>query len=548
MYQESPIKLSVLRYSLGLAASLLLAVVVDATHAIEIKTELITLTDVAAPDGMGTIVDLGGPVLNDVGQVAFGVRYLSDPPSNGPFGLLLSDGLGGLVTLARTGDSVPDGNGTLRDVGTFPRINNAGQVVFHSDLVNFTGPLLNNQALYLSDGANSLQQIVRAGDPTPDGNGIIADFDNPTISTPVLNDAGQVVFHGYFSAFDSSNSALYLSNGPGDLVEIARTGDAAPDGVGTFQSLRNPSVNEAGQVAFGVFFSDTGSNVNRNGIFRREITGDLVQIIRTGGLAPDGNGTLFAASDLSLNDSGQIVFKGLLTGTNAGQADNQALYLGDGIGELVQLVRKGDAVPGGIGRFSDLGNPYVNNAGQTVFHSNLIDTVNFGDDTGLFLSDASGQLVQIAREGDAVPSGNGRFADMGLTNSLTFSGSRAAINDAGQVAFLADLKLTSGGDKDNQALYLYDVALGLTQLARTGEPLLGSTITGLFFLDGSGGFGDDLGNERSGLNDSGQVAYLFALADGREGIAIATIVPEPSTLLLILLTCTVTLWRLRFTG
>ena len=275
MLQWNTVKISVLRHLLGLAILLLPGAVVDAT---EFKTELITLTDVAAPDGMGTIVDLAAPVLNDSGQVAFGVRYLGSPSGIGPFGLLLSEQPGDLVTIARTGDIVPDGNGRLSNVGTFPLLNNAGQVTFKSDLFDFTGPLLNDEGIFLGSVASSLQQRVRAGDPTPDGNGIIADLVSLTDGMTVLNDAGQVAFRGFLSSFSRNDSALFLSNGPGDLLEIARTGDVAPDGLGNFQGFGNfVSLNDAGQAAFRVTFTDTGSNENRNGVFRRDSTGELVQ-------------------------------------------------------------------------------------------------------------------------------------------------------------------------------------------------------------------------------------------------------------------------------
>jgi hypothetical protein len=36
-----------------------------------------------------------------------------------------------------------------------------------------------------------------------------------------------------------------------------------------------------------------------------------------------------------------------------------------------------------------------------------------------------------------------------------------------------------------------------------------------------------------GLNDAGQLAFYFALADGRSGIAVASPIPEPSSALLL---------------
>ncbi len=460
---------------------LLTGIVADSLAAIEVETKIITLTGDAAPDGNGTIVDLGGPVLNDIGQVAFNVRYFSDPPSNGPFGLLVSDAADGLTTIARTGDNPPDGNGRFRNVGGFP----------------------------------------------------------------LLNNAGQVAFTGYSSPFIGSDEALYLSNGAGELLQIAQTGDAPPDGTGTLSGFGNPKLNEGGQVAFRVFYSPANVT-NSQGIIRSDPTGELVPIFRTGGPSPDGNGTMRVVGDLSLNDAGQTAFQSYLIETVGGQSDNEGLFLAEADKDLVQLAREGDSVPGGVGLFGSFGNPILNNAGEAVFHSSLTDTTNFGDNEGLFRSDSRGNLVQIVREGDAAPDGNGEFMDVGGTPITTHSGKSPAINDAGQVALVAELRGTSDGESDNQGLYLYDNNLGLTQLARTGDPFQGSRITSLFFLDGTTGSGSDLGTERSALNERGQVAYLFVLADGREGIAIATIIPEPSTLLLVLLTASITIGQWRF--
>jgi hypothetical protein len=121
----------------------------------------------------------------------------------------------------------------------------------------------------------------------------------------------------------------------------------------------------------------------------------------------------------------------------------------------------------------------------------------------------------VAVTGQTAPGGNGQFA--GFSN--------LALNDAGQVAFEAGLTGTSGGANDNQGLFLFDNASGLLALARTGDPLLGSTITSLSLTDATPRLDDAI----SSLNEQGQVAYAFVLADGRQGVAIVTI-PEPAAL------------------
>lgn len=67
------------------------------------------------------------------------------------------------------------------------------------------------------------------------------------------------------------------------------------------------------------------------------------------------------------------------------------------------------------------------------------------------------------------------------------------------------------------------------QIVREGDTFLGSTVTAFSFRGGEG-----ISNEHSGMNETGaaRVAYRFELANGRQGIAIWSLVPEPGGLAL----------------
>ena len=71
---------------------------------------------------------------------------------------------------------------------------------------------------------------------------------------------------------------------------------------------------------------------------------------------PDGNGYLYGTDygsgivAASLNDRGDVAFTAFLGGTSGGLADNDGIFVSSEEG-LTQLVRKGDLVPGGTGRF-----------------------------------------------------------------------------------------------------------------------------------------------------------------------------------------------------
>ena len=181
-----------------------------------------------------------------------------------------------------------------------------------------------------------------------------------------------------------------------------------------------------------------------------------------------------------------------------------------------------------------------NNEGEVTFEGRLANTPGGADDdTGIFRGDDNGELVSIVREGQAALDGNGSFRSFG----------EPIQNDAGQIAFNGYLRNTTGGSDDDEGLYIYDDLLGLRQVAREGSALLGSTITDIDFADPSRFDARFLTNEEwRGLNERGQVAFGFRLADSRSGIAVAKLVPEPSGLLLVLLATFHLLARIRLLG
>ena len=130
---------------------------------------------------------------------------------------------------------------------------------------------------------------------------------------------------------------------------VAITGDPTPDGNSTFLSFNNPALNNAGQAAFRGFLTDTPSGLSDEGIFRGNGTSSLVQIARAGDVAPDGNGTFSDFGNPAMNDADQIAFYALLSGTKRGFDDNRGIFRGDGTSETVQIARTGDAAPDGNG-------------------------------------------------------------------------------------------------------------------------------------------------------------------------------------------------------
>ena len=473
------------------AAFSLVAIFLAATSALaEPGTQIIATTDDAAPDGNGTFFVFEVPVLNNAGQMAIS-GGVSDT-SGAAFiegGLFRGDAVTPLLQLARQFTAAPNG-GTYTSLDAFA-INAAGQVVFEGSTSGGVS------GIYRSDGATTTT-IIHDGENAPGG----GTFVTPELSA--MNNLGRVVFVDNVQLTPSTGATSALFYGDGiTTTQIAREGQSPPTGGGTYKNFGGALINDAGQVAFEAAFSFvTGED---NGIYRSDGS-TLTHLVRVGDTAPAGGGTFNDLRGFAMNSNGLVVF----TSTLLGSSNGVGIFSNDGTGGMLKVVRAGDAVPDGNGTLAGFSAPALNDAGQVAFAGDFIANTSGGttDDEGIFRRDAA-TLVQIAREGQAAPDGNGSFSTL----------EDPALNEAGQIAFLASLTGTAGGSADDHGLFLYDDTLGLLQIAREGSALLGSTITGLDFND-SISLDDD---DPSGLNNLGQVAYRFSLADGRIGIALWSI-------------------------
>jgi hypothetical protein len=459
------------------------------------RTEIIALSGQAAPDGNGTFSSFGDPALGASGEAAF-FATLTDT-SEGIF-----RGAGGAVTqVARRGQAAPDGNGTFLIFGD-PALGASGEAAFFATLTGTSGATNDNEGIFSGTGG-AVTQIAREGQAAPDGNGTFASFGDPALGAS--GEAAFVARHTGTSGGSSDDRGIFRGTG-GAVTQIAREGQAAPDGNGTFSTIFfDPALNASGEAAF--YASLTGATPGTDtGIFGGT-GGAVTQIARAGQAAPDGNGTFSGFNnDLALNDSGQAAFVASVAGI---QGNFGGIFRGTG-GALTQIVRDGQAAPDGNGVFSFLVVPSLGASGEVAFSANLTGTSGGeSDDEGIFLG-TGGAVTQIVRDGQAAPDGNGTFT------SLSFSS--PALGASGEAAFSALLTGTSGGTNDDRGIFLAN-GIDTLQLARKGDTLAGSTITGLFINASTGVNGD----ERSGVNDATQVVYRATLASGDEAIVRFTI-------------------------
>jgi hypothetical protein len=232
------------------------------------------------------------------------------------FGIFKQDKQGHITSIVSPGDAAP-GGGSFDAAGNAVWINQKGDVAF---VAHLTGEENGRSGLYLKAArAGSIISIAHAGDPAP-GGGVFR-----SAYSPIMNDAGDIVFQGDLSASPAflQVQGVYLYS-KGEIIAVARPGDAMPGG-GNFASTEVfPNalhINNAGEVVFGASL-DTGATgmyrwskgsvrlIARDGTILPGI-GTIKQVV-TGGAFVFAPGAL-ANTEVVNNDRGQVFFAATLT-------------------------------------------------------------------------------------------------------------------------------------------------------------------------------------------------------------------------------------------
>ncbi|MAE60152.1 MAG: hypothetical protein CMJ49_02220 [Planctomycetaceae bacterium] len=481
------------------------------TSVADAAVDIIAQEGDAAPDGNGTFSAFtsNSAVLNDAGQVGFEGFFIGTSGGsldNG--GIFRGDGVT-LTQIARKAAAPPGGNGTFSGFDN-PAINDAGQLAFEGFLTGTSGGSLDDGGIYRGSGG-SLIQIAREGAAPPEGNGT---FSSSAFYTPIFNDLGQIAFRANLTgtsggSLDDHGVYVYTS---GVLTRIARDGDPAHDGDGVFglsgiQS--NPAINNLGQVTFAADYSGNSGGTGEDGIVLRGTnSSDLIEIAREGDSTPGGNGTLGGSfTGTGINDFGRVTFRSsLIQGSSGGTLDDDGVFTSTG-GTLTEILREGEPTPDGNGVFSSITASVfpINNSNRVGIRNSLRDTIGGSSDNSGYFSSSGGSITQIAREGQSAPDGNGVFGHIS---------SNMALNNLNHVAFVEDLTGTSGGAADNLGVFISD-GVEIVRVVREGQALAGSTVSSV-------GFAAGVDEERSGLNDFGQVAFYASLVNGNSLIGLWT--------------------------
>lgn len=433
--------------------------------------------------------------------------------------LFVGNGVTPLLEYSRDGDSLRTGAFVIDGFPSSPApaVDNLGRVAAQLSADPPSNSNANLEAIVIADTGGAGLGVL-AGDPTPTGNGDFALITRR--ETDLSATTGLAAFSARLdnttggSGVDDRGIYRYNHN-TGGLTEIVRGGDAVAGGNGTIVNpvgsgqFGSPTINNAGQIAFiagidGTFNGDQG-------VFRGD-GGTPVTIVRENDLLP-GGGTMIntVASSAAINEIGNVAFQTSIAGTTS----SNGVFYGDGT-SLTEIVRSGDVFAGG-GTVSTTNRLVaINDLNQVAF------TGDFTNNNEYIARGDGNSTTLIAQSGDALPSGGGATFD--FFGNLGF-----AINDNGDVAFSA--LFDTATTQNDHGIFFYSDAVRLLEVARVGAAFQNSVITGLTF-EGTTAF-DIVSQQQSGLNNLGQVAFGYQLADGTLGVAIWT-VPEPAGVLLLL--------------
>jgi hypothetical protein len=268
------------------------------------------------------------------------------------------------------GDAVPGGDVITNIAGLSS--NDVGTIAFTAQLRGGVGILLSHED-------RTLIEVVRNGSPMPGGGTFSLTPDPPSV-----NAAGQVAFAAQAGIFLASN---------GGIAPVVRVGDPAPGG-GQFTALRNPSLNDSGQVAF--IGSVSSPPLLSGDVFLASADGVLA-VVHTGDPAP-GGGTFSGFSAPHVNAAGQVAFR---ASSAPFPPPAGGVFVFSRHHGIRSVVLTGDSAPGG-GTFANIGSSITFDAHGRVAFQGVFSSPF---DNGVFLI-SDGNLEAIARSGDPAPGGD----------------------------------------------------------------------------------------------------------------------------------------------
>jgi len=523
---------------------------------------------------LGSFLQQGKSLQNIfAGQDVTGAAVYKDPGNDPqPSGLTL---LGNIAHqgLIAPGTSLPYGNG----FGTNPSMNRLGTAAF-------TGTAGGLSGVWKGDASVSL--VALQGNPAP-GTGVLNGSVFGGLGVAVINDINNTAFSANLLIPGTppvpAGNAVY-KEAAGGLTLVARTGSPAPGTASTFNVISTAGrqgdvgFNNLGQVAFASTLANGASGV------WKETGGpnapySLVPVALFGGVAPGTGGATFGgASPLGatngpftgplINGSGATTFVATVGGGTFEAMFTEGVGIGSPggpTGALSLVARQFMPMPGtpaggtltGVFGPSGIlgGGGAINASGQVAFYGGWSSPTAAG--TGIWMTDLDHTIQPVVVTGQTmnIPGQPQPFTIVGISGAFPVlaggsafmtsggqDGRSSFFNDGGQVVYVAQLAPVGTTTATLEAVVIGGIRPGISaDASRNGvvDVFDLNAISAAWGLTGTPGFISADVNFDGIVNifDWSYVSSHWGQinAPGTGGFSSITVVPEPSTAVLLTL-------------
>ena len=376
--------------------------------------------------------------------------------------------------------TVPGLATNFRGFGPAPALNNAGDVVFGGYYSPAWG---DSRTGIFSRFGGALQLVAQERVAMPEVGGLsITEFAYFDIGQASIGNA-QVAFR----ASMSDGHYMVMAGSPGNLRKVVAGGDTLPSGRVVGQ-VGLPFINPGGDVTLLIAWVQGSGWVTEVDVFG---AGGVITKAKPGDPAP-GNVTLAGFGNPSLSTSGEVAFYAI-----AQRADGlgfRAAYKSEA-GVLRLLLAQDDPAPGfestsiGPRRIYAIPGVTINGPGKVALYA---EATGYGDNQAIY-REGSGGLDLIARSYREAPgTGGATFLSFGDTQTID-TRVDPALNDRGEVAFLGSLQGTGVTPANNQGVWA-EMDGKLDLVVRSGDRLEVApgdlrTVSSLGFYRGSSNYG-----------------------------------------------------------
>jgi hypothetical protein len=522
----------------------------------QVSYQRVALRGDAAPGAVGvnpTIHSVDQPVINDAGQVAFGASLNIDNAVGGTSGMFLW-APGELRIVAQNETAAPGTGGATFDFLSGLTLGDSGVVGFNSTLQGAGVTPANREGMFSGNGLG-VALVARSGVSAPGWPGGTLEGMG---GLRITND-GRIFFAGAVADPASPTGhggGLWYGTSANPQLVIRTQGQAPGAPIGSVvNDFFNVRTSDNGNIALGASISGPGPVQNRHVVYSG--TSGNLQMVASGA-APGTSAEFSFFTGVAINDAGVIALNAHLSGVDVDDANNEGIWVGSA-GGLELVARVGDQAPGTAAgtkysandgqredQWDSLTEPLINSSGEIAFRARFDGAADATNNWGIYAG-AGGDLTLIARSGEIAPGAGPGVVFKGSIDGAEWIApfGSPAINDAGQVAFLASLSGPGIGEEYNPSLFASAADGTLHLIAMPGQMFdVGGgdlrEISGVGFTSY-----DDSVNGSTTINSAGQIVFALSFMDGSNGVFIAT-VPEPGAGLLLVIAAALGLGRRRW--